>query len=111
MEAEQRAPIKHVKRRSYTKRLLGFFATVAVILTAATLFLAFRHEPDYNALSAMESLTIAWLGGTSVFTGFYCWKSKNENRAKYGQLFIRELAEKHGIEAAARFYEITVKGD
>ena len=46
---------------------------------------------------------------TAAATGFYYWKARNENRAKYAQRFLRELAEDHGAEIALRVAEIVLK--
>lgn len=42
----------------------------------------------------------------SAATGFYYWKAKAENKAKYAQRYIAELAEKYGIEHVERICEI-----
>ena len=57
---------------------------------------------------------IAALTGTSFVTdgawgGFYYWKSKNENRAKYAQRFLNKFADKYGADAALRATEIVLK--
>lgn len=54
-------------------------------------------------------VTIAQLGLTTASAGFYFWKSKNENRAKYAQKFMRSWAKEYGPEAAARITEIVLK--
>ena len=41
--------------------------------------------------------------------GFYYWKSKNENRAKYAQRFLNKFADKYGADAALRAAEIVLK--
>ena len=41
--------------------------------------------------------------------GFYMWKSKNENRAKYAQKFVLDFADKYGIDAAIRIAEVVLK--
>lgn len=102
---------KHTVRGSFTKKLLLFFIAVAIVLTTLTVILAFRDEPDYNALNVMATVTATWFGGTTVFTGFYIWKAKNENRHKYAQAWLNDIGEKYGWEAAARFAEIDLKGD
>lgn len=58
--------------------------------------------------------SVAMLAGTSILVdgtvaGFYCWKSKNENRAKYAQKFVRQFADKYGIDAAVRLAEVVLK--
>lgn len=54
-------------------------------------------------------ITIAQIGMTTASVGFYFWKAKNENRAKYAQKFMKQWAEKYGPEAAARITEIVLK--
>lgn len=102
---------RHTKKRSFTKNLLVFFIVVALILTYLTVRLAFRPEPNSSALNTMEILTSTWFGGTTVFTAFYIWKAKNENRHKYAQAWLNNIGEQYGWEAAARFAEIDLKGD
>lgn len=99
------------KKRSFTKALLIFFIIVTLTLTAMTVRLAYRPEPDYSALNVMATITATWFGGTTVFTGFYIWKAKNENRHKYAQAWLSDIGEKYGWEAAARFAEIDLKGE
>lgn len=57
---------------------------------------------------------VGTLTGTSFVTdgawgGFYYWKSKNENRAKYAQRFLNKFADKYGADAALRATEIVLK--
>lgn len=49
------------------------------------------------------------LAETTSSSGFYLWKAKNENRAKYAQKYMDKWAEKYGPEAAARIAEIVLK--
>ena len=42
-------------------------------------------------------------------TGFYFWKAKNENRSKYAMKFVRELADRYGLDGAARILEIVLR--
>ena len=46
-----------------------------------------------------------------MISGFlWCvWKSKNENRAKYAQKFVRLFAKEYGVENAIRLAEIVLK--
>lgn len=57
---------------------------------------------------------VGLLAGTSFVTdgawgGFYYWKAKNENRAKYAYKFIDKFAEEHGIDSAIRVSEVVLK--
>lgn len=51
---------------------------------------------------------LAWVD-FGVCIGYYCWKAKNENRAKYAQRFISKFAEAYGVDAALRAAEIVLK--
>lgn len=57
----------------------------------------------------LTEITLAVLAETTASSGFYLWKAKNENRAKYAQRFIAEIAEKYGIESAALIAETVLK--
>lgn len=54
-------------------------------------------------------ITVAQLAMTTAAGGFYYWKAKNENRAKYAQKFMKQWAKKYGPETAARIAEIVLK--
>ena len=71
-----------------TKILLVLSWAVTLIFSAlAALFPVF-------GISAEGVETIAPLAWSEVnsLKGFYVWKAKNENRAKYAQRFIAEIA-------------------
>lgn len=102
---------KHRAAMSFTKKLLVFFIAVAVVLSCVTVYLAFQPDASYEGLSVLSTITVTWFGGTTVFSAFYVWKSKNENRHKYAQAWLRDIGEKYGWEAAARFSDIVLKGD
>ena len=57
----------------------------------------------------LTEITLAVLAETTASSGFYLWKAKNENRAKYAQKYMDKWAEKYGPEAAARIAEIVLK--
>lgn len=62
----------------------------------------------------LDVTAVAALAGTSVLcdgavTGFYFWKAKNENRAKYAQKFVLRFADTYGIDAAIRLAEVVLK--
>ena len=67
-----------------------------------------------GTLRGLDVTAIAVLAGTSFVTdgawgGFYLWKSKNENRAKYAQRFLNRFADKYGADIALRAAEIVLK--
>ena len=100
--------MKHRKSKSFSKSLLRFFGGGSFVLTVITVIMAVTGS-EYTG--TLESLAGIWFGGLTAVSAFYLWKSKNENRYKYGQMWINSIAEKYGIENAARFFETTVKGD
>ena len=63
-------------------------------------------EHDVTALAALAGTSFV-VDGT--WGGFYLWKSKNENRAKYAQRFLNKFADKYGADAALRATEIVLK--
>lgn len=57
----------------------------------------------------LVEIALAVIAETTASSGFYLWKAKNENRAKYAQKYMNKWAEKYGPEAAARIAEIVLK--
>ena len=57
----------------------------------------------------LVDITLAAIGLLATAYGFYMWKSKNENRAKYAQRFLNKFADKYGADAALRATEIVLK--
>ena len=89
----------------FSKKLLVIQYFVSAILVVVTIVGAFTGH-DVTA--------IAMIAGTSVLadgtvTGFYFWKSKNENRAKYAQKFVTLFAKEYGIDAAIKISEVVLK--
>ena len=83
----------------FSKKMLVLPSLVTVSLIVATVVINIVTEHDVTALAA--------LAGT--WGGFYLWKSKNENRAKYAQKFVRLFAKQYGVENAIRLAEIVLK--
>ena len=76
--------------------------TISVLLCVATIvtnYLGF----DVTALAGASLLT------NGAWGGFYFWKAKNENRAKYAQRFLKQFADKYGADVAVRVAEIVLK--
>lgn len=68
-----------------------FFSLCVVALTALT-------DKD---LTAMGIVTSAAWAEVSVYSAIYLQKSKLENKCKYSQKFVADLADKYGIEPIA----------
>lgn len=84
-----------------SKKILVFSYGLLLLLILLTLV-----ADDKSALS---TIVCAWIAECGAATGFYLWKSKNENRSKYAQKFIRQMAEQYGIESTARILDIVLK--
>ena len=88
-----------------TKILLMLSWAVTLIFSAlAALFPVFGISAEGVGVIA----PLAWAEVTAL-NGFYVWKAKNENRAKYAQRFLSEIADKYGIESAALIAETFLK--
>ena len=89
----------------FSKKMLIFHIFISVCLCITTII---------GTFVGFDVTAVGVLAGTSFVTdgawgGFYYWKSKNENRAKYAQKFIRLLAKEYGIDSALRAAELVLK--
>ena len=90
----------------FSKKMLVLHSFVTVSLITATVVINIATEHDVTALAALAGTSFV-VDGT--WGGFYLWKSKNENRAKYAQRFLNKFADKYGADAALRAAEIVLK--
>lgn len=89
----------------FSKKMLVLHIFISVILCGITVA---------GTIWGWEISAVAVLAGTSLVTdgtwgGFYLWKSKNENRAKYAQRFLKQFANQYGADVALRAAEIVLK--
>lgn len=89
----------------FSKKMLLLHVLLSVTLCGVTIA---------GALRGWDVTAVAVLAGTSLVTdgtwgGFYLWKSKNENRAKYAQKFLARFADRYGADVALRAAEIVLK--
>lgn len=101
---------KHRKKAGFcnlefSKRMLYLYCGISLTLIFITVI---------GTLICVDVTAIAVLAGTSLVVdgtwgGFYLWKSKNENRAKYAQKFVERFADKYGVDAAIRLAEVVLK--
>lgn len=89
----------------FSKKMLLLHCMVTICLVIATVIGTFMGR-DVTALAALAGTSFV-VDGT--WGGFYLWKSKNENRAKYAQKFVRLFAKEYGVDAAIRLAEIVLK--
>lgn len=93
------------RKMEFSKKMLLLHIAISVALCAVTV---------WGTIRSYDVTAIAVLAGTSLATdgtwgGFYLWKAKNENRAKYAQKFLKQFAEKYGADTALRAAEIVLK--
>ena len=89
----------------FSKKMLILHIFITVCLCVTTII---------GSFAGVDVTAVGVLAGTSFITdgawgGFYLWKSKNENRAKYAQKFIRTVADRYGVDAAIRISEVVLK--
>lgn len=89
----------------FSKKMLVLHIFISVVLCGITVT---------GTILEWDVTAIAALTGTSLLTdgtwgGFYLWKSKNENRAKYAQRFLKQFANQYGADVALRATEIVLK--
>lgn len=89
----------------FSKKLLYFSWAITLILTALLVYGSLVSLP-LDGLLTLASL--AW-AETGVSTGYYYWKAKNENRAKYAQAFLKHVATEWGVDTAVRMAEIVLQ--
>ena len=68
-----------------------------------------KNEPERRAHGVFKENAGTSFVVDGTWGGFYLWKSKNENRAKYAQKFVRLFAKEYGVENAIRLAEIVLK--
>ena len=89
----------------FSKKMLVLHIFISVVLCGITVT---------GTILGWDATALAVLAGTSLVTdgtwgGFYLWKSKNENRAKYAQRFLKQFANQYGADVALRAAEIVLK--
>lgn len=89
----------------FSKKLLIVSASITLFLSVMLLWFSIKQYPLDGLIVIVP---MSW-AETGTATAFYYWKSKNENRAKYGHIFMEKFAEKWGPEVAARIAEIVLK--
>lgn len=93
--------MRSVKKMECSKKILIFSYGMLIFLIFVFLFASDK--------SSAATVLCGWIVECGVATGFYFWKAKNENRSKYAVKFVRELADKYGIDGTARIIEAVLK--
>lgn len=89
----------------FSKKIAVASWAVALFLTVLSIILP---ACDVCVDGLLIALPLSWTE-VGVASGFYFWKSKNENRHKYAMRYINKIAEKYGIDAAIRVAEVVLK--
>jgi hypothetical protein len=89
----------------FSKKLLFFSWSITIVLTILLILFSIKMW----VLDGVITVTSLSWAETATATGFYYWKSKNENRTKYGQMFLSEYSDKWSPEVALRMAEIVLK--
>lgn len=90
---------------SFSKRYFRYLIIVEliiIILGCVMVVITEQITPIYWIITALGA-------EISVYSAFYLWKAKNENRAKYAQKFITELTEQYGADIAIRIAQLVLK--
>ena len=83
------------KRVSASKKGLIVIFASAILTTIAIVVLTVQGTSD---LSTLGEVCVALWTAAGAYSAFYLWKSKVENKCKYSQQFLDQMAEKYGIE-------------
>ena len=97
-----------IKQIETSKKILAASWIAAVTLTSITIIAVFM-ELDSNNVATLATLALAAWAELTAAHGFYYWKSKNENRAKYAQHFVKIFAKEYGTDATIQIAEIVLK--
>lgn len=89
----------------FAKKILVIHIFISVCLCITTAAGTFAGV-DVTAVGVLAGIS---LGADGAWGGFYYWKSKNENRSKYAQKFVRLFAKEYGIDAAIRIAEVVLR--
>ena len=92
-------------KKEFSKKIFNIVITLFIIVIFYAMALMWKTNTTDGLMYLIPAVgTLA-----SVTIGFYYWKSKNENRSKYAQKFVKQMADKYGIEAVCRICELVLK--
>lgn len=80
------------------KKGLCFSWAVSLVLSAVVVLAVLFTDKDISPI--VQVAACSW-AETAVYDAVYAHKSKCENRAKYAQKFIKDLAETYGLDSVA----------
>ena len=86
---------KASKKISASKKGLIVIFGSAILTTITIVVLTIQGTSDLTVLG--DVCTALWTAA-GAYSAFYLWKAKTENKSKYAQAFINDMADKYGIE-------------
>lgn len=90
---------------SFSKRYFAYLVALEFFIIIAILIIAFiTFDP-----TPLQWVITALAAEISVYSTFYLNKSRYENRHKYAQLYVKEIAEKYGVDMAIRIAEVVLR--
>ncbi len=90
---------------SFSKKYFAYLIALeffVIVLTGVMVAITFDPSP-------LQWVIVALSAEISVYSSFYLTKSRYENRHKYAQIYVKEIAEKYGIDMAARIAEVVLR--
>lgn len=108
-EAQEKGTSPSTKRRfrpSFSQFMLFFQTLITIGLIVTCIWLKVTYMMDVSDLTNLVQYSF---GLDGAWGGFYLWKSKNENRAKYAQQFVLLFADKYGPDFAVQLAQVVLK--
>lgn len=93
------------KELSFSKRYFAYLVALeffVIIGITVAVFITCDPTPFQWVITALAA-------EISVYSAWYLTKSRIENRHKYAQLYIKEIAEKYGPDVAIRLAEVVLR--
>lgn len=97
--------MKKKRCAAFSKRYFSYLILLelaVIIFICAMVVLTGDVTPLYWIISTLAA-------EISVYSAFYLWKAKNENRSKYAQQYVSKIADKYGIDIAIRIAEVVLR--
>jgi len=99
-----------IKKRfdDYPTSKKGLIASYVVSISISAI-IVYESVFGVNDMSNLTTVCCACWAECGVYSGFYLWKSKVENRAKYAQMFIKDLAKEYPLSDLAPIIQSVIQ--
>lgn len=94
------------KGMDFSKVMLLIQTGMSVLLVFVCVWIKIKLQMDVSDLLSIATASFAMDG---AWGGFYLWKAKNENRAKYAQQFVLDFADKYGPDIAIQLAQVVLR--